>query len=77
MLGKVRIEHVRYGDSLRPGWSRGSNPGKEGRFPFSENRSDRLCGTLGFLFNGYWDPFPGLKREVREFDHSLPSRTEV
>jgi hypothetical protein len=40
---------------------RGSNPGKEKRFLFSENRTDRLWGPLSLLFKGYREFFPGGK----------------
>jgi hypothetical protein len=36
-----------------------------------------LWGPPGFLFSGYRGSLPGVKRPVRESDHSPPSSTDV
>jgi len=42
-----------------------------------KNRPDRLWSVPNLLFNVYRRSFPGLKRQVREVDHSPLSSAEL
>jgi hypothetical protein len=52
-------------------------PGGGWEFFSSPLRPERLWGPASLLSNVYQGSFPGVKRSVREADHSLPSSAEV
>jgi hypothetical protein len=54
-----------------------SRQGQQIFFFYPKNRPERLWSVPNLLFNVYRRSFPGLKWQVREVDHSLPSSAEL